>query len=261
PQGANALGLARAGVLPGKRDVAGMFAEPRSAYVLYGIEPGLDFADGAAAQKALNAAKVVAFSHFACQSTRNVADVILPIGALPEIEATLTNLDGADQRTQPAGRLPGEAREGWRVLRALGGELQLPGFDFTDLAGARAVIANQAQASVNRDAASKAPMEGHVDGLELAVSAGIYRTDSVVRRASALQAHPLNVPARIVLNPADAVAMGLAEGKVAKVGGADGTATLPLIVDTRVAAGTAWIESGHGATSPLGAGRVTVVSA
>ncbi|KAF1722083.1 NADH-quinone oxidoreductase subunit NuoG [Pseudoxanthomonas wuyuanensis] len=261
PQGANALGLARTGVLPGKRDVVGMFAEPRSAYVLYGIEPGLDFADSAAVQKALNAAKVVAFSHFACQSTRDVADVILPIGALPELEATLTNLDGVEQRTQPGGKLPGEAREGWRVLRALGGELQLPAFDFTDLAGARALAANRQPTGINRGAASPAPTAGHADGLELAVSAGIYRTDSVVRRAAALQAHPLNVPARIVLNPADAQALGLAEGKVAKIGSADGTAALPLAVDARVAAGTAWIESGHGATSPLGAGRVTVVSA
>ncbi|MBE2291178.1 MAG: NADH-quinone oxidoreductase subunit G, partial [Xanthomonadaceae bacterium] len=121
PQGANAVGLARAGVLPAARDAAAMFAEPRGAYVLYGIEPGLDFADTAAALKALNAAQVVAFSHYACESTRAVADVILPIGALPEIEATLTNLDGVEQVAHAGGKLPGLAREGWRVLRALGG--------------------------------------------------------------------------------------------------------------------------------------------
>ena len=42
-------------------------------------------------------------------------------GLLPEIDATLTNLDGKEQRTQAAGKLPGDAREGWKVLRALGG--------------------------------------------------------------------------------------------------------------------------------------------
>ena len=83
PQGANALGLTKVGFLPKGRDVAAMFAQPRKAYVLYGIEPGLDFADTANALKALNVAKVVAFSHYACASTRAVADVILPIGALP----------------------------------------------------------------------------------------------------------------------------------------------------------------------------------
>ncbi|HEY5973038.1 MAG TPA: NADH-quinone oxidoreductase subunit NuoG [Pseudoxanthomonas sp.] len=257
PQGANAVGLARNGVLPARRDVAGMFADPRAAYVIYGIEPGLDFADGAAAQKALKAAKVVAFSHFACKSTRNVADVILPVGALPEIEATLTNLDGVDQRAHAGGKLPGEAREGWRVLRALGGELQLPGFEFTDLAGARAAGVAASPATIARSAAPAATS----DGLEVAATVGIYRIDGVVRRAEALQEHPLNLPPRITLNPADAEAAGLAEGAVARVGAPDGTATLPVFVDKRVARGVAWIESGYVATAPLGAGRVTMVRA
>lgn len=257
PQGANAVGLARHGVLPSARDVAGMFAEPRSAYVIYGIEPGLDFADTPAATKALVSAKVVAFSHFACKSTRDVADVILPIGLLPEIEATLTNLDGKDQHAQAAGKLPGEAREGWKVLRALGGELQLAGFEFTDAAGMREAISNTKPVAI---ATSAAPAVNG-QGLELVVSAAIYRTDGTVRRAEALQAHPLNVGARIVLNPADAQAAGVADGQMAKVGNSIGTAALPVVVDARVAAGAAWIESGYGATAPLGAGRVTVVSA
>ncbi len=257
PQGANAIGLVRNGVLPSRRDVVGMFAEPRAAYVIYGIEPGLDFADGAAAQEALKAAKVVAFSHFACKSTRNVADVILPIGALPEIEAVLTNLDGIDQRTQAGGKLPGEAREGWKVLRALGGELQLPAFEFTDLAGARAFGAAPAPTTIAKSAAPAAAS----DGLELAATAAIYRTDGVVRRAQALQEHPLNLSPRITLNPIDAEALGLAEAAIAKVAAADGTATLPVFIDARVARGAAWIESGHGATAPLGAGNVKVVGA
>jgi NADH-quinone oxidoreductase subunit G len=257
PQGANAVGLARHGVLPSARNVAGMFAEPRSAYVIYGIEPGLDFADTPAASRALASAKVVAFSHFACKSTRDVADVILPIGLLPEIDATLTNLGGKDQHAQAAGKLPGEAREGWTVLRALGGELQLAGFEFTDAAGMREAISNTKPVAI---ATSAAPAVNG-QGLELAVSAAIYRTDGTVRRAEALQAHPLNVGARIVLNPADAQAAGVADGQMAKVGNGIGTAALPVVVDARVAAGAAWIESGYGATAPLGAGRVTVVSA
>ncbi|KAF1697953.1 NADH dehydrogenase (quinone) subunit G [Pseudoxanthomonas jiangsuensis] len=257
PQGANAVGLARAGVLPAARDVAAMFAEPRQAYVLYGIEPGLDFADTAAALKALNAAQVVAFSHFACESTRAVADVILPIGAVPEIEATLTNLNGIEQSAHAAARLPGQAREGWRGLRALGGELGLAGFEFTDLAGARAVLEGGRRVQVAPGRAGEAGQ----GGLELALVPAIYRTDAVVRRAAALQAHPLNVAARIVLNPADAGAIGTAAGQVVKIKGGQGTATLPVEVDARVAAGAAWIEGGHGATAPLGAGRVEVVKA
>jgi len=253
PQGANAVGLARTGVLPATRDVRGMLAEPRGAYLLYGIEPGLDFVDQAAAMQAFGDAQVVAFSHYACESTRRVADVILPIGALPEIDATLVNLDGREQQAVAGGKLPGEARPGWRVLRALGEELSAPGFEFTDLAGLRANLAPRAVQAER----STAPTASGT-GLEVAVSQAIYRSDATVRRAAALQAHPLTLDARIVLHPADAEAAGLHADSVAKVAAGAGTATLPVAISDKVAAGCAWIESGYGATAPLAAGRVEV---
>ncbi|WP_101926825.1 MULTISPECIES: NADH-quinone oxidoreductase subunit NuoG [Luteimonas] len=256
PQGANALGLARHGVLPTTRDANAMLAERRSAYVIYGIEPGLDFADQAQALQALGAAQVVAFSHFACASTRAVADVILPIGALAEIDATLTNLDGRDQRAVAAGKLPGEARAGWRVLRALGGELAVPGFEFTDLAGLRDGLAHK---QVAVQASAVPTLSG--DGLELAVTQAIYRVDGLTRRAAALQAHPLTLGPRLVLHPDDAAAVGVADDGMAKVSNAAGTATLQVTIDDRVGAGAAWVESGYGATAALSAGKVKVVAA
>ncbi len=259
PQGANALGLTHYGALPSARHAQAMLADARKAYVIYGIEPGLDFADQALALKALGAANVVAFSQFACRSTRAVADVILPIGALPEIDATLTNLDGRDQRAIAGGKLPGEARPGWRVLRALGTELGAAGFDFTDLAGARASLAPRS-VNIAASAASAAPVAVG-EGLELAVSPAIYRVDSVVRRASALQAHPLNAGPRIVLHSADAAAASLVDGAMVKVDNGLGTATLQFAIDDRVARGAVWIESGYGPTAALGAGRVRVTGA
>src|SRR5690606_10515134 len=223
PQGANALGLSRHGVLPAARDAQAMLREPRKAYVLYGIEPGLDFADQRVALKALGEAQVVAFSQFACESTRAVADVILPIGALPEVDATLTNLDGIEQQAVAAGKLPGLAHSGWRVLRALGGDLALPGFEFTDLAGLRAGLAPKAV-----QVAGGASAAGGGNGLGVAGSAAIYRVDAVIRRCDALQAHPPNGGPRAALNTADASALGLAEGVMAKCATAAGTATLQV---------------------------------
>ena len=95
-------------------------------------------------------------------------------------------------------------------------------------------------------------------GLEVAVSTAIYHSDAVVRRAAPLQAHPLNVGARATLNPVDAQALGLADGTTGTFGTDAGTATLPVAVSDQVARGTVWVESGHGATAPLGAGRVQV---
>jgi len=256
PQGANAVGLANAGVLPSSRDAGAMMRDARSAYVLYGIEPGLDFADQAAALQALGSAQVVAFSHFACASTRAVADVILPIGLLPEIDATLTNLDGQDQRATAGGKLPGQAQPGWRVLRALGGTLDAAGFEFTDLTGLRAGLQSRRVAP-----AMQASPRSDGEGLEVVISQAIYRTDGVVRRAAALQAHPLTLGARIVLHPRTAENARLAAGGIAKVRNAIGTASLPVALSDKVAEGCAWIESGYGATAALAVGRVQVESA
>ena len=251
PQGANAVGLADHGVLPTGLDAGGMLAEPRTAYVIYGIEPGLDFADTGGAMKALGGAQVVAFSAFACQSTRAVADVILPIGLLPEVDATLTNLDGREQVVVAGGKLPGEARASRRVLRALGGLLQADGFEFTDLVGLRASVAKR-----DVTVAAGRAVQPAGEGIELASSMGIYRSDAVVRRAAALQAHPLNQAPRAMVNPADLDGLGLADGATGKFTTAQGTATLPVSASDKVARGTVWVESGHGATAPLAAGRV-----
>jgi len=254
PQGANAIGLTQAGVLPNARDAQAMLKDARKAYLLYGIEPGLDFADQALALKALSSANVIAFSQYACTSTKAVADVILPIGALPEIEASLTNLDGRVQTTIPGGKLPGDARPGWRVLRVLGAELNLAGFDFTEFSAVRALPALPVQTI----ATSAATDTANKTGFELALSQAMYRSDAVTRRAAALQSHPLTTGPRITLHPEDGAHLGIEKGAMVKVNNGNGAATLPAVLSDRVARGAAWVESGYPATAALTAARVEV---
>ncbi len=259
PQGANAVGLAKLGLVPAGegRNAAQMLAEPLQTYVLYGIEPEHDFAQAVKAKLALADAAVIAFAAFASPELKLMADVILPIGLLPEMEATLTSLDGFEQTSVAGGKLPGQARPGWRVLRALGETLAVPGFDFTDINGLRAG-ANYVADTTNQRLAAPASALG--EGLERITSTPIYRSDAVLRRATALNAHPLTVGARIVLHPDDAFALGLAECAIAKVSDGTGTAALPVAISVRVAAGAAWIESGYDATSPLSPSAVLTVT-
>jgi len=77
-----------------------------------------------------------------------------------------------------------------------------------------------------------------------------------VRRAEALQAHPLTLGARVVLHPEDAGAVGVHADGVVKLSNGTGTATLPVATSDRVARGCAWIESGYGATAALLSGNV-----
>ncbi|AIF47748.1 NADH-quinone oxidoreductase subunit NuoG [Dyella japonica] len=244
PVGANAVGLGRVGVLPGNGglDAQAMLAQPRKAYVLYGVEP-LDVADGAAFLKALKGAqKVVAFSAYASDELRAVADVILPIGLLPEIDGTLVNVDGLSQSVAAGAKAPGETRPGWKVLRALGGVLKLAGFEFDDLAGLREGITERAHPS----RAELAPRQP-TGGLSRLATWPIYRTDAVLRRATALSKHPLNRAPAVRVNADEAKRLGLGEGDAVRV--AD--AVLPLVIDMTVPDGAAWIEAAHDDTVTL----------
>lgn len=245
PVGANGVGLARLGVMPGNGglDAQAMLAQPRKSYLLYGVEPPHDFADGGAALKALRGAdQVVAFSAYASPALREVADVILPIALLPESDATLVNVDGLAQGVMAGAKAPGQARPGWKVLRALGGALQLAGFEFDDLAGLRDGIAERAAAPRNGLAERTA-----VSGLTRLATWPIYRTDAVLRRATALNAHPLNRAPAVRLNADEAQRLGLSSGGQVRV--AD--VSLPLVIDAAVPDGAAWIEAAQDLTATL----------
>ncbi|TBR39206.1 MULTISPECIES: NADH-quinone oxidoreductase subunit NuoG [Dyella] len=245
PVGANALGLARVGVVPGNGglDAQAMLAQPRKGYLLYGVEIPHDVADGAAAIKALHAAeRVVAFTAFASAALREVADVILPIALLPEMDGTLVNVDGLAQSVAAGSKAPGDARPGWKVLRALGGALKLGGFEFDDLSGLREGIADR-NAPVRDGLAAR----GDVASLTRVATWPIYRTDAVLRRATALSSHPLNRAPAVRLNADEAGRQGLAEGASVRVA----NVSLPLVIDASVPDGAVWIEAAHDLTATL----------
>jgi NADH-quinone oxidoreductase subunit G len=252
PVGANAIGLAEVGVAPhagaGGLDARAMLREPRQAYVLYGAEPPEDFGDGALALDALSQASVVAFAHYLSEPLKRVASVILPIGLVPEIDATLVNVDGAAQTVAPATRLPGDARPGWKVLRALGAALALNGFGFTEIAEVRAQIAgDHGTAKITQKGAIAKSGSASAGKFERIATTAIYRGDAVLRRTTSLQAHPLTRGARATLNPEDALGLGLGHGANAHVG----NATLPIDISRCVPKGAVWIEAGYAETATL----------
>ncbi len=60
----------------------------------------------------------------------DVADVLLPIGTFAETAGTFVNAEGRWQSFDAAADLVGDARPGWRVLRVLGNELELPSCEY-----------------------------------------------------------------------------------------------------------------------------------
>jgi NADH-quinone oxidoreductase subunit G len=245
--GANAVGLARVGTLPkaNGKDAAAILAQPPKSFLVYHAGSQDTSSPSRFDEVRSNADFCVYIGAYACNGVRRTAHAVLPVGLPPEIDGTYVNIDGVVQTVAAGGKLPGEARPGWKVLRALGGALGVAGFDFTDIAEVRALIKSAAETKYTKPQTGKinaiAPQAAG-SGLQRISTVPIYRSDAVLRRASALQAHPLTGHCAIALHPEDAIALGLAEGAKAKVSGGAGEVELPVVVTRVVPKGGAWIE-------------------
>ncbi|MFN7710292.1 MAG: NADH-quinone oxidoreductase subunit NuoG [Holosporales bacterium] len=121
------------------------------------------------------------------------ADVILPSAAYTEKSATYVNTEGRVQRTMKALNAPGEAKEDWRIIRALSEVLaQTLPYDTVDALRARMAQLNPVFA--HHDQISMAPwqnfgVEGALLGQPFAApSPGFYMTDSISRHSETMAA-------------------------------------------------------------------------
>jgi NADH-quinone oxidoreductase subunit G len=202
-EGANAAGAAIAGATPhrgpGGNGVArsgfdgrAMLETARNAYILFGIEPSKDLAEGVAALPALRGAAVVAFTAFVSDELLEVADVLLPIGTFAETAGTFVNAEGRWQSFDAAADLVGEARPGWRVLRVLGNELELPNCEYRTPSDVAEEVERELGAALapsdTQYKGSFAPQtRGAPSMATLALDVPIYAIDMLVRRSEPLQ--------------------------------------------------------------------------
>ncbi|HVX05392.1 MAG TPA: molybdopterin-dependent oxidoreductase, partial [Rhodanobacteraceae bacterium] len=247
PSGANAVGLARVGAQSEGGAKAILDKAPK-ALITWQAGSQDAFSPAAYDKAREGAGFYVHAGAYACEGVRRTADAVLPLGLPPEIDGTYVNADGIVQKVAAGSVLPGDARPGWKVLRALGAALGIAGFDFVELAAVHARIADRVGAPVAAKAGGLAPRAAAAQGkLTRVATVGIYRTDAVVRRAKALQAHPLNRAPAVRVNADTARMLGVITGAKADVGGT----VLPVVVDAAVPNGCAWIEAGHAATASL----------
>jgi NADH-quinone oxidoreductase subunit G len=106
---------------PGGRDVAGILAGCKSGDVEVLYLLGADEIDSSD----LGAAFVIYQGHHGDRGARR-ADVVLPGAAYTEKDGTYINTEGRVQLARRAVFPPGEAREDWKILRALSGAIGRP---------------------------------------------------------------------------------------------------------------------------------------
>ena len=266
--GGNATGAAMAGALPCRGSVAGTglnvrekLSSPLKGFLIWDVEPDFDFANPELATAALESAEnVVAVSTFAGADLKACADVILPLAPLAESEGLYYSLDGQPYEVEQAVKPAGQAKPGWKILRRLGAELELQGFDQVNLAELRQEML--ADLSRDPDSHQVVDLESPPDGAGLyrVGEVGIYSVDALCRRSDYLQQAVHAQDNFVGISSGDASRMGLSDGQKAKVSQNNGAITLPVKVCKELPVGAIWVKAGTPAASALGDsfGRISV---
>ena len=190
---ANSVGGYLVGAWPGRDGLGAMamMRDPRKAYLLLGLEPTLDCANPVIASQALKSAEsVISLSAWRSPELLDLADCLLPIGSFAETGGSYVNAEGRLQAFNGVVRPQGDARPAWKVLRVLGNQLGIPGFDFDsvdDVARAAFAGVDVVTALDNTLMTPDLPALDDAVGLQRVADVPIYAADALVRRAPSLQ--------------------------------------------------------------------------
>ncbi|MCB1876732.1 MAG: NADH-quinone oxidoreductase subunit G [Chromatiales bacterium] len=267
PEAANSAGGWIAGAIPHRgadgesadpagKDALTMQRQALKGYLLVGVEPDLDTADGANTVRTLQQADfVVALSAYRSPSLLACADVILPMAAFTESAGTYVNLEGTWQSVRGIVAPKGDARPGWKILRVLGNLLGLDGFEYESAEQVRDELKTLRESADKKPAARARPtykLLSNGAGLQRIGDVPIYAGDPLVRRSRPLQATIDGQAASIRICSALAERLNLGEDRQAVVVQGEERITLPLYLDDRVPDDCVWLPCALPETAPLG---------
>jgi NADH-quinone oxidoreductase subunit G len=258
PDAANSVGGWLAGAVPHRGpagssvtaglDARAMLDAPRKGYLLFGVEPAHDCWNPAQAVAAIDSAEfVVSISPYASDAIKASADVLLPVGPFTETSGTFVNAEGRWQSFAGVASPVGESRPGWKVLRVLGNQFGLDGFEQTSSEEVRDALRARTGtvAQDNSQAAGAVAAAPQIEGLERIGDVAIYALDAVVRRAPSLQATPdALAAARVRLNAAQAEKSGVSDGDTVKLTQGSASVGMDVALDARVPDGCLWVQAG-----------------
>ena len=266
--GGNSAGGWLAGVLPHRGpagnavptaglDAQAMLSTPRKGYLLFAVEPEHDCADAAAARAAMSAAEVVVcITPYASDALKACADVLLPIAPFTETSGTYVNAEGRWQSFAGVAAPVGDSRPGWKVLRVLGNQFGLDGFEQHSSEEIRDALREQVGSLKmdNSQTAGTVAAAMSVSGVQRIGDVAILSVDALVRRAAALQATPdAEAAAHCRINAAQAESSGVQEGDTVTVKQGDASTNMTVEISERVPDGCAWLQAGTDQSAALGA--------
>ena len=256
-EAANSVGGYIAGSLPTGLNAYEMFAQPRKAYVLMGVEPELDCQNPQLAVAALKqAALTIMLTPFKHQAALDYADVLLPVAPFSETSGTYINTEGRVQTFSGVCRPLGETRPGWKVLRVLANGLALNGFDYESSEQIRQELVPDTTVFVdgldNAISGIALSLPQTNEGLQRIADVPIHFADPLVRRSPALQATRDAVEPSVRMNAVTLAQYGLSDGIEVRVQQGQGEAQLKVMVDEGVPTNCVRVAAAHTLTAALG---------
>ncbi len=256
-EAANSVGGYVAKALPSALNAREMFAQPRKAYLLLGIEPELDCHDPQRAVAALKSASlVVVMTAFADLLACEYADVLLPMTPFTETAGTFVNCEGRAQSFNGLVRPLGDARPGWKILRVMGNLLDLSGFDYESSEQVHAEMLPATDDFVTglnnslRNVSWTLPTAQQ--GLQRVSDVPIHFADPLARRAPALQKTADAVAPTARMNARTLSAIGVTDAAQVRIRQGEGVALLTSRLDETVPDNCVRIAAAHSATAALG---------
>ena len=265
---ANSAGAALAGSLPhrqagggeasaGGQHARAMMDSKHSVFLGFGINPDLDISNSSLVrQLAQNNDFIITVNCHSNEFIEDNADLILPLAGFTETSGTFVNVEGLWQSFRGCVPAPGESRQGWKILAALG-QLLLPGeFDYEDSAAVRNEL-RELCSEVNLDnfcgiRSAETKLPGKSRSIQKISMVPIYATDELLRLCKPLQATPLmNNQCAIVMNREQAEKSKLFDAEQVHIRQGQGTAVLPLRISEDIATGCVCIPSGIEAVKSL----------
>ena len=259
-EAANSVGGYLAGVDFAGLNAYEMFAAPRKAYVLLGVEPEFDCHNP---QMVVSAIKSAAFSvlltPFKSAKTMEYVDALLPISPFTETSGTFVNTEGRVQSFNGAVPAQGDSRPGWKVLRVLGNLLNLSGFDYTSseavldaLLGKVLPFATGLDNGLREVASSFDVTTTAQMSLQRIADVPIYFADPLVRRGAALQkTHDAAEPVAY-MNQALLEKMAVKPGELVCIRQGAGKTILTAALENTIPADCVRVAAAHEKTSMLG---------
>ena len=232
--------------------------------VLLGADPISDFPDTDLAERALDAATVIAVDLFETAST-NKADVILPVAAPQEADGSFTNLEGRVTKISRKVTPPGTARADWMIAAdlalAAGGDLGIESLDdiwaqIAAVSPAHSGIDMASLAANQRDgelvegslalpeASGISPAVADKYAFRLVVSRRMYDAGTILSKSPS--SAELATGTALHMNPVDFDALGVDRGAEVSVSSATGSLSLPVEPSTDVPRGVAAVPANQG---------------